>query len=881
MSCNLHYKGTKLIEVVNDQGQPSQLYKEAVSTFGEDKALDIYLTSKSENFTEIYGTEEPDLKTVMSYITQENQSIEPLNREQKIDLQNFALGVENFNVQDLVDSFYDEFGIFTVDSAKLNASKLYSDYEIRNLQNDAELQEKVKQSIEALKNTENVEFQQEIPQQIEKTGVVNSFGKLTNLNPFIVEKDITEKLGGTTQEEFNQIIEDLDYPKFQDSVNKEELFQQMQEYKKAEVFIEVEGEIRQKNNTETELTIPLTTKVVTNQTVKNNINSLINIRLDVLSDNYEQTKEVIKSIEDDLIKEGLDIVGLSEKSVDPDLIEFLQELNLFVNNPSEENTKIYADASDKYFDRDLNPTETVVKAEQDLEYVSLNTNLSEEELYVKNGLIKVKDGLYVKSAKESLDKLYTNLGTYTEKYPKDKTIQEYVQEQITTMNDFNNAENAEAVYLYKMYFNIKNNENGIKRVSQTEKQRGNRGGEIATEASNFLRAEGRTNEKNSSDRQKSELENFAKSNGYWVDNYKKIGEYIGKGMESEVFLSKNGNTVFKINNLEFYDTPLDYLNTINEHNNLFPEAPYKLLGFTKREDTGNLSFVLEQPFVEAERGATQEEVNTELEKLGFDKSISELIFTKGNIEVLDLHEGNVVVDKNGVVYFIDPVIFVTEEQQEEETSIKNIFPTKKTQNFNGNVDYLTGEFISDFWAKALKAKQLDNAEWRNYYSNFGVNERGLYLINDDVITMSKIEEYADENIRQYSLLSKQMPDLTTEKESVQTRQSLRNDAVNNPNNVENFEGQIFKLNDNEIILKDSVGEFVKIGGEVFENVATQGNLKQYVKLEANKSEYNSIEVAEPIVTLNITDYNYLEATPEKFATVKKYLSNENLEEFNC
>lgn len=669
MSCNLHYKGTKLIEVVNDQGQPSQLYKEAVSTFGEDKALDIYLTSKSENFTEIYGTEEPDLKTVMSYITQENQSVEPLNKEQKIDLQDFALGVEGFNVQELVDSFYDEFGIFTVDSAKL---KLYSDYEIRNLQNNVELQEKVKQSIEALKNTENAEetlLQQELPQQIEKTGVINSFGKLTNLNPLIVEKDITEKLGGTTEEEFNQIIEDLDYPKFQDSVNKEELFQQMQEYKKAEVFIEVEGEIRQKNNVETELTIPLTTKVVTNQTVKSNINSLINIRLDVLAENYEQTKEVLKEIEDNLIGEGLDIVGFSEKPVDPELIEFLQELNLFVNNPSKENTSLYSKASDKYFERDINPAETVIKAEQKLEYVKLNTNLSEEEVYVKNGLIKVKDGLYVKSAKEDLDTLYANVETYKEKYPKDKTIQEYVQEQVTKLNNFNNVENAEAVTLYKMYFDI----------AETE------------------------------------------------------------------------------------------------------------------------------------------------EKL----------------------------------------------------------QPKNTQNFNGDVEYLTGEFISDFWAKSLKAKQKNNAEWKNYYSNIGVNEKGLYLINDDIITMLKIDEYADENIRQYSLLSKQMPDLTKQIETVQTRQSARNNAVNTPSNVEDFNGQIFKLNDNEIILKDSNEDFIKIGGEIFENIAIQGSLRHYVKLEANNTEYNSMEVAEPTTDLNIVDYNYLETSPQDFITVKKYKNPKNLEDFNC
>ena len=83
------------------------------------------------------------------------------------------------------------------------------------------------------------------------------------------------------------------------------------------------------------------------------------------------------------------------------------------------------------------------------------------------------------------------------------------------------------------------------RLSQTKRQESNRGGEIATRAANFLRSKGGTNEKNSSWRQKQELETFAKDNDYWYDNYKGLGEYIGKGMESLVFLSKDSLEVLK------------------------------------------------------------------------------------------------------------------------------------------------------------------------------------------------------------------------------------------------------------------------------------------------------------------------------------------------
>lgn len=210
-------------------------------------------------------------------------------------------------------------------------------------------------------------------------------------------------------------------------------------------------------------------------------------------------------------------------------------------------------------------------------------------------------------------------------------------------------------------------------LSQREKQKGNRGGKIATTTTNILRGQIGTNEKNSSGRQKELLKKLAKENNYWIDDYKKLGEYIGKGMESEVFLSPDGNSVYKANDLEFYDTPLSFLNTIDKHNELFPESTYELIGFTKREDTRKLAFVLKQPFIQAERGATEQEVVEELEKLGFSSGVSNLVFTKWNIEVLDLHEGNVLVDKKGNLFFIDPVIFVEEFKESlSEPSVEDV-----------------------------------------------------------------------------------------------------------------------------------------------------------------------------------------------------------------
>ena len=143
--------------------------------------------------------------------------------------------------------------------------------------------------------------------------------------------------------------------------------------------------------------------------------------------------------------------------------------------------------------------------------------------------------------------------------------------------------------------------------------------------------------------------------------------------------------------------------------------------------------------------------------------------------------------------------------------------------------------------------------------------------------MQQIEIYANENLRQYSLISKQMPNLSTNTSSQLT--SVRDTAINNPQTVKNFDGQIFKLNDNEVILKNNTEEFIKIGSEIYESIGKKGNLNHFIKLEKS-AEYNKVNTKRPKSNLDISDYSYLEDKPESFMSVKKYLKGD-IEGFDC
>ena len=56
MACNFQTING-VLNVYDDQGNPSQLYKDAVAKFGETTARDIFLASQSDEFKELYPTQ--------------------------------------------------------------------------------------------------------------------------------------------------------------------------------------------------------------------------------------------------------------------------------------------------------------------------------------------------------------------------------------------------------------------------------------------------------------------------------------------------------------------------------------------------------------------------------------------------------------------------------------------------------------------------------------------------------------------------------------------------------------------------------------------------------------------------------------------------------
>ena len=127
-----------------------------------------------------------------------------------------------------------------------------------------------------------------------------------------------------------------------------------------------------------------------------------------------------------------------------------------------------------------------------------------------------------------------------------------------------------------------------------------------------------------------ELEKQAKQNDVWLDeSYLKdkllLHDHRKKGtFENDVYLNADGKNVTKVNNLahvqgvEHGHNLESLIDRLKAHNALFPNNAYEIKGFMNNKN-GIPSLVMEQPFITAERNATQAEIDSFLLKHNFKK----------------------------------------------------------------------------------------------------------------------------------------------------------------------------------------------------------------------------------------------------------------------
>ena len=153
------------------------------------------------------------------------------------------------------------------------------------------------------------------------------------------------------------------------------------------------------------------------------------------------------------------------------------------------------------------------------------------------------------------------------------------------------------------------------------------------------------------------LKEWAVNNSLWIDDISQLGTYSDRGSENEVYVNNETQTVYKLNDFRYSDDNLmPFFERIRIHNTLFEDCPYEMIGMAENQ-SGKPCAVLTQPYILAEREASEDEISEELLRLGFHPEMEGEYFSNGYFDIFDASPNNVLMGIDGHLYFIDTIIY--------------------------------------------------------------------------------------------------------------------------------------------------------------------------------------------------------------------------------
>ena len=153
------------------------------------------------------------------------------------------------------------------------------------------------------------------------------------------------------------------------------------------------------------------------------------------------------------------------------------------------------------------------------------------------------------------------------------------------------------------------------------------------------------------------LKQWAQEQGCWFNDRSQFGDFFDRGSENETYLSTDGTKIIKLNDFRYADDNLtSFFERITAHNEYFDACPYDLIGFAENQND-KICAVLSQPYIAEARLATKQEIHAEFLRMGFHPEDNGEYYTNGQHDIFDAVDGNVLVDDDGYLFFIDTIIY--------------------------------------------------------------------------------------------------------------------------------------------------------------------------------------------------------------------------------
>lgn len=214
---------------------------------------------------------------------------------------------------------------------------------------------------------------------------------------------------------------------------------------------------------------------------------------------------------------------------------------------------------------------------------------------------------------------------------------------------------------------------------------------------------------------------------------------------------------------------------------------------------------------------------------------------------------------------------------------------------NDTLDYLTSDFISDFYAKYLQEKVLESPLFDAAYKYFEVNNRGISFNNTNPLIKNQVLTVMAEDdlfpvLQAYSAISKEdslsflMPEQVDE--ALIDIQDRRDFVVNHPEYVQKFIKPFTQVDPTTVIVKNGLDEFIKLNNGLYELTDFRDGVSIYSLLNnVADPNYYVFNTAKPIVNTDVNVETYQASNTDINLTnkskVSKSMTDKLLEKLVC
>ena len=345
-----------------------------LDTNGNPKEVPAILLRQTDR-TDSNG--EATLATILQFIKESNKKdSEPMSLQEKLDIYNMLIAYEFESSKDLVEFLPEAI-----------SNKIEKEEEITN----------------------NIMYEEFIA----TTGEKNQFGKSVVQNPLVIEAEIAKQLAGITdKDEFDLKLAEIEYPSIIEEAYEFPEFDNLLYNKFSSMSsLEVLGEDLQpvfEPNRASELYDSID---FSKNSLLETSNWIMNLPSDIWINEEVDIKQVLTELEQKASGAGIDLEGLAESynsKSQEEIVSFLRAMAMLENNENQENLDNFVAEYSKFFEVEQVPARHITELpleHADKTLVYHETNKSEYESFVEDGLLKVDNNLYQRVEIISLDNL--------------------------------------------------------------------------------------------------------------------------------------------------------------------------------------------------------------------------------------------------------------------------------------------------------------------------------------------------------------------------------------------------------------------------------------------------------------------------------------------